>query len=279
MEVKMFSYTDSAGRKIRAFRLRAPKDAEEFFGEIEFDGVKGRDREYQFTNDPKVDPRLTQSCSDLNIVAHLLLAAGYRPLRLLWRDKPDVRAELANGSTAFVEAAEVIEEPSARFAGALNYINVGIAKAVQKNPALEHPLDLLASPREDGRYKAKAILADTVRLLQSGDVASAGHEFEEVGASYPALQSIKVRYRRFSAPVFPCIGPGASGGDAASTSTVSQTHVILEQKRKLAETYSGKPLWLALCITDPDSVAMLVVECTHGGTLDFSPFVKLFIAD
>jgi hypothetical protein len=272
-----FAYSDTEGRKIRAVRLTAPQDAEELFGEMEFDGVKGSDWEYEFKNDPKVDPRFSQRCSDLNVVAHLLLAAGYRPSRLFWKDRPDVRAELADGSTAFVEAAEVIEEPSARFAGALTYVNVGIRKAVQENPALEQPIDLFASPREDGRYDTKAILADTLRLLQSDDVAAAGREFEEVGASYPALQSIKARYRRLNVPVLPYIGPDGSGG--VPDSTVSQTHVILEQKRKLAATYTPRPLWLALYITDPETVPFMVVDALAEIRLDFSPFERLFVGN
>ena len=198
---------------------------------------------------------------------------------MLWEDKPDVRAELADGCTAFVEAAEVIEKPSARFAGALTYVNVGIAKAVQENPKLDHPLELRASPREDGRYDTKAMLADTLRLLQSSDVAAAGHEFEEVSASYPALQSMKARYRRFSTPAFPFIGADGSGGDAAFPSTVSQTHVILEQKRNLAATYTPKPLWLALYVTDPDTVPLLVVDALAEIRFDFSPFERLFVGD
>jgi hypothetical protein len=273
-----FAYSDTEGRKIRAVRLTAPQDAEELFGEMEFDGVKGSDWEYEFKNDPKVDPRFSQRCSDLNVVAHLLLAAGYRPLRLAWEDKPDVRTELADGSTAFVEAAEVIEKPSARFAGALTYVNVGIAKAAQENSALDRPIELRASPREDGRYDTKAILADTLRLLQNDDdVAAAGHEFEEVGASYPVLQSRKARYRRLSAPVFPRIEADASGG--VPDSTVSQTHLILEQKRKLAATYTPKPLWLALYITDPDTVPLMVVDALAEIRLDFSPFERLFVGD
>ena len=36
-----------------------------------------------------------------------------------------------------VEAAEVIETPSARFRGTLQYVNIGLTKAIQDDAALE----------------------------------------------------------------------------------------------------------------------------------------------
>jgi hypothetical protein len=272
-----FEYVDAGGRNVRAARLTAPADFDEGFDEIEFADGKGRDRQRQYKSDPNTDLQFTQPYSDENAVAYLLLAAGSRPSRLIWRDKPDVQVDFSDGSTVFVEAAEIIEEPSAHFAGVLRYINVGIRKALQGNPAVAHTVEIRASARDDDRYNAKAILADSLRLFERTNAPSTSQEFDEVGGDYPALQSVKARFRLLDVPILPYIEMEGSGGTGEST--VSRTRDILEQKRELAATYTVRPLWLALYISDPDTVPFLAVDALSEVELDFSPYLRLFVGN
>lgn len=137
-----FEYFDSDDNRVTVVRCTAPENYSQLLAQTMYDGVELSNIAHDFKNNPRHDGRFTQPYSEQNAVGYMLVTAGYYKANLRSEKPPlpDVRAEFADGATAFIETAEVIELPSARFDGVLRFVNVGIAKARDEDPALDKKL-------------------------------------------------------------------------------------------------------------------------------------------
>lgn len=134
---------DTEGDRIAVVRHAAPENYSELIAQTMYEGVELQNVVHDFRNDPRHDARFTQPYSERNAVGYLLVTAGYYKANLFSEKPPlpDVRAELADGTTVYIETAEVIESPSAQFEGVLRFLNVGIARARDEDSALDAKLN------------------------------------------------------------------------------------------------------------------------------------------
>jgi hypothetical protein len=285
--VEPFEYIDPAGRRITATFRAATPDYHDRFGAMMYDSIEIKRRSSDFKNDPQFDPRFTQPFSELNAVAFLFVAAGYAKVNLHSErpPRPDIRAELADGSTVFVEVAEVIESPAARLQGALSFINVGIAKAIESDPALQTKLNgyfisVRAWMTHDGRYSPNAALGEFLDFLQTSDPESLPRrEFIPFDPRYPSLSSMAATYYcdKFDGILIPRFDIAAHS--FSPESLAAQVVTVMQDKQEKAASYKGSPLWLALYVSDPLGSSELSLESLRGISLDFSPFAKMFVGD
>lgn len=251
-----------------------------------YDGVQLQNlAQHEFKNDPKHDLRFTQPYSEKNAVGFMLVTAGYYKSNLCSEKPPipDVRAELADGSTVFVETAEVIESDSARLEGMMHYVNVGIRKAFDTEPTLGeklkgYDLGIRVWMTESGDYDRSGILHEFLTFLRTTDFSAlALDKFGPFPKQYVALASIDAKFLVREASYWSVPQFYAHAHSYAPESLASQVITMLDQKR--GKRYEGSPLWLALYMTDMLGVPQHSLEVLHGVPLDFSPFEKLFIGD
>lgn len=280
-----FQYTDSDGSRISVVRATAPENYAELIAQTMYEGVALPNVAHEFKNDPMHDVRFTQPYGERNAVGYLLVTAGYYKTNLHSEKPPipDVRAELADGSIVYIETAEVIESPSARLEGVFHFVNVGIAKAVSEDPALDqklngHDVQVRAWMTDSGKYDRQAILREFLDFLRGASFDDLPEkEFTGFPESCVALKSIdakfwysKVMYR--AVPRFQ-----ANAHSYAPESLASQVIPILEQKR--SKRYEGSPVWLALYMSDMLGVPQDSLDVLERVPLDFSPFDKLLVGD
>jgi len=127
-----FDYFDSKGDRITVARYTAPPNYSELVAQTMYDGVELPNVAHEFKNDPRHDGRFTQPYGERNAIGYMLVTAGLYKSNLRSENPPlpDIRAELADGTTVYIETAEVIELPSARLEGVFQFVNVGIANYV-----------------------------------------------------------------------------------------------------------------------------------------------------
>ena len=284
-ELEPFEYIDAHGRAISVAPHTAPADFSIRLGQTKYNGVPLADLSYDFKNDPRFDPRFTQRFSELNAVAFLLVTAGYYNANLENANPPwpDVKVVLSDGSTVYVEVAEVIESASARLNGVLTFVNAGIAKVFHNEPELErridgHNIGVRAWMTADGEYDSNAILAEFLDFLRTInlDQVPTG-EFISFGSNYPWLQAIDAKYYHGLADtsILPSFNTAAHA--FSPESLTAQVMPLLRRKR--AMSYSGSPLWLALYMSDPLGIPQLSLSSLRRVPLDFSHFSKLFLGD
>lgn len=282
-----FEYRDRDGRWISTVRHDAPPNFSDVVATMRYNGVRIRDISPEFRHDGRYDPRYTQAYSERNAVTFLLATSGYRDLDVTSKQPPfpDTQVTFPDASTAYIETAEVIESQSARFNGILNFVNVGISRALGKDAILEaklkgHFIGVRAWMTSDGQYDANAILDQFLQFLRESELDQLPtKQMVAFGPKYPALAAIdaKYYYNRIKAISTPRFDPAAHS--FGPESLAGQVIPILEQKRTLGPSYAGLPLWLALYMSDPLGVPELSLGNLSGVALDFGPFQKLLIGD
>jgi hypothetical protein len=249
--------------------------------ELVYDGRPFGDSTVMFAQRDRAGSRYKAEYGEAVGMAHLLVAAGL-PVQSFVKAKPpqpDFRVELG-GETVHIEFARVISQASARHAGLVDQINVGIARRFSADPSLRKSMRerffQVRLPRTPQTIDDCRSVVDEIFAVATAAAFGPNMIMGRVLVHYPLLHFLGAKWfaRAGKATAFAvqidaaCFDPHALLGRVVE---------IIEQKKRKRYRASGP--WLALYLAEIHALPQITLAQIRSMRLDLGQFERLVVGD
>lgn len=253
--------------------------------QIRIDGQSMGETDKMFVSDPTVDPRYSPRYAEKWIAAFTLAVINLTDCELLQREAPDFEIRKAARTIAFLEVSSVVRSASARYSSLLTQLNADVERLIRDDPAVRARVEGSFAELVLHDVPAKQDRADYIKEIRSfllnENLQTQQTELTDVGDAYPLLHSAKaqlIRTRSRGRTLHFAIRPPAKTIGPSDLYGVTQQR--LEQKRRQARNYQGRPLWLSLYFAELHAIYETNLAALEAAPPDtIAPFERVFVGD